>query len=371
MTDPDAAGQVPRVLHRVAGFVKLPAAALATVRHALDNDENFRTRVAEAVDDDIDRASYLFLHRPDGWLAEVEGMSVEEPDDSTDGAAVPARRLRAAEKARDRAEEQRAEAEERAARLGREIEDERQRRLDAEQQQAEMAGRVDELTNEVARLSALLREAEGKRAEADHRFAQGAEVRAKLKAELDQVSNRLEQASALSAPVPPADRAPRQDTSRPIDDREARRRPTMLPPAVLDDSVEAARHLAGVAGMVLYVDGYNASIGAWPEVAIEEQRARLISALVELHSRTGVRVRVVFDGTEQTRRTSPASGRGVSVIFTEDGCEADDVIIDAVRDIDRPVTVASDDRRVRDGAGEAGANLLGMRQLFALLGRER
>ena len=44
----------------------------------------------------------------------------------------------------------------------------------------------------------------------------------------------------------------------------ARRRPLPLPPAVFDDSAEAAAFLTGTDGVVLLVDGYNVSLAGWP-----------------------------------------------------------------------------------------------------------
>jgi rRNA-processing protein FCF1 len=57
--------------------------------------------------------------------------------------------------------------------------------------------------------------------------------------------------------------------------------------------------------------------------------------------------------------------------FSPVGVEADDVVIDLVGRIPvaTPVVVVSSDKRVREGARRAGANLLHARQLLALLGR--
>jgi rRNA-processing protein FCF1 len=61
----------------------------------------------------------------------------------------------------------------------------------------------------------------------------------------------------------------------------------------------------------------------------------------------------------------------VRVRFSPPGVEADDVIIEMAGSIpaNRPVIVASSDRRVRDGARRHGANLLGARQLTEALRR--
>jgi rRNA-processing protein FCF1 len=62
---------------------------------------------------------------------------------------------------------------------------------------------------------------------------------------------------------------------------------------------------------------------------------------------------------------------GVRYRFTAAGVEADDVLLARVDEEppDRPVVVVSSDRRVRDGAHRRGANVLGARQILAVLRR--
>ncbi|HVL07109.1 MAG TPA: NYN domain-containing protein, partial [Acidimicrobiales bacterium] len=154
--------------------------------------------------------------------------------------------------------------------------------------------------------------------------------------------------------------------------RPPRRIPVALPPGVLDDSVEAADHLFRVPGIAVLVDGYNASQLGWYDLAIAEQRRRLIDALTETAMRTGADVTVVFDGAESAwpapvPKTSPV----VKVHFSPADVEADDVILARVSETDpsRPVLVASSDRRVRDGASAQGANVISSDQLLAALRR--
>jgi predicted RNA-binding protein with PIN domain len=124
--------------------------------------------------------------------------------------------------------------------------------------------------------------------------------------------------------------------------------------------------------MLLLVDGYNVSQTGWPELAIAEQRRRLVDALTELASRTGVDVSVVFDGADAVWPAMvPATSRLVKVSFSPAEVEADDVVLARVAELDvgRPVLVASSDRRVRDGAAGMGANVLSSPQLLAALRR--
>jgi predicted RNA-binding protein with PIN domain len=81
-------------------FQKLPSAALAPVRKVVEEDEAFRTRVAGvATETTVDRPSWLWLHRPDGWEADLEaalGEAGARADDAR-GAGPLARRLEASE----------------------------------------------------------------------------------------------------------------------------------------------------------------------------------------------------------------------------------------------------------------------------------
>jgi predicted RNA-binding protein with PIN domain len=152
-----------------------------------------------------------------------------------------------------------------------------------------------------------------------------------------------------------------------------RRRPTPLPRAVFDDSPDAAAWLVRLPGVILLVDGYNVTLGAWSGQDLADQRHRLVTALAELSMRTGVEVEVVFDGDENHAhplRSMPAR-RAVRVTFSPPAVDADEVIIARVGELPatRPVIVATDDRRVRDACNRAGANLLSTEQLVAALGR--
>jgi predicted RNA-binding protein with PIN domain len=152
----------------------------------------------------------------------------------------------------------------------------------------------------------------------------------------------------------------------------ARRTPLALPGGVFDDSVEAAEHLLGVTGGRLVVDGYNVTMEGWPDLGASEQRVRLLTALSDLAHRFAVVADVVFDGAAVETLPLPAPARRlVRVRFSPAGVEADDVVIDLVSRIPAatPVIVVSSDKRVRDGARRAGANLLHARQLLALLRR--
>lgn len=170
---------------------------------------------------------------------------------------------------------------------------------------------------------------------------------------------------STSSPAPAAT----PSTSRPAGRRSGRRsRP--LPPAVHDDSAEAARHLLRIPGALLVVDGYNVTKTARPALDLPGQRRWLEDACAALAARSGVEVELVFDGAGDVA-SAPAGARrrGVQVRFSAGGVEADEVVIDRVAQVpaERAVVVATDDRRVREGSHRGGANVISAAQLLAVL----
>jgi predicted RNA-binding protein with PIN domain len=127
-----------------------------------------------------------------------------------------------------------------------------------------------------------------------------------------------------------------------------------------------------VPGVVLVVDGYNVSLSGWPDLPLPEQRRRLVDALVGLAARTGADTRVVFDGAENAMPgIVPTTAKAVHVTFSPPGVEADEVMIDLVGQLppNRPVVVATSDRRVQHDVGRAGANVISTEQLLTVLRR--
>ena len=123
-------------------------------------------------------------------------------------------------------------------------------------------------------------------------------------------------------------------------------------------------------GVAVIVDGYNVSMLAWPDASAAEQRDRLCDALVEFHLRVRCEVTVVFDGAE-VPGVRPLRRRGLRVVFSAAGQEADDVVVDEVmfRPDDVPVIVVSSDRAVRAGAEAEGAAVLTADEFLLLMRR--
>ena len=167
----------PGRLRPLMRFARLPDRALATVRQVIEEDAEFRGRVALAADDaGLERAPWLWLVRPQGWSDELESFT-----EAADAAAEEVqaereernalKRLAAAESTSARTEAELARLQDANAELLAEIASERQsrRRSEVERDDLEAARRsADEklagLTETVdqlqARISALAADAD-------------------------------------------------------------------------------------------------------------------------------------------------------------------------------------------------------------------
>lgn len=106
----------------------------------------------------------------------------------------------------------------------------------------------------------------------------------------------------------------------------------------------------------LVVDGYNVTKTGYPDLPLADQRDRLAHQLAALAARTGAEVTLVFDGADVV--SVPGAGpRGVRVLFSEPGVQADDVIRGLVRaePYGRQIVVATSDRAVVRSVREHGA----------------
>lgn len=90
---------VPGRLRPIMRVARLPDRMLETVRQVLDDDAGFRERVVAAADESVlGRPSWLWLIRPQGWEAELEGLVEEAAGAESEGrkrreALATARRL--------------------------------------------------------------------------------------------------------------------------------------------------------------------------------------------------------------------------------------------------------------------------------------
>ncbi len=72
-------------------LTRLPRRAISVAQQAIENDSEFRARVASrAAEEDVGRAGFIWLHRPAGWAPEFDALSRAADEDVTvDGLQAP------------------------------------------------------------------------------------------------------------------------------------------------------------------------------------------------------------------------------------------------------------------------------------------
>jgi predicted RNA-binding protein with PIN domain len=403
-------------------------AARTQLRRLLEADETFRDEVltrfarrddvaalagswnraeaARAVADAVEQgglpllASFLWTQEPPGWEfalgVALAAFQWEQAEEERAGEFERLeRKVAEAVEAQRRAEDARDRAEEKLARL---VEEQRAARRDRKGTGTGTGtAEPPAAQRRAAEQEAARREAERRLAEAEARAereatrARGAEERERaLRADLAAVAARTasgpdptalaEAAEAatelaarlrkLSREVEPPDVQGPREAARPAAAPLPRRAPVHVPPGMRGDEPEAAEAMVRTPGVTVIVDGYNVTMSAWPDATKAVQRERLTDAVAELHLRARCRVVVVWDGADVPAARSP-SRKGVTVLFSPAGVEADDVVIEQVRRQARsvPVLVVSSDGAVRARAEMNGAQVLSSRLFMGVLRR--
>lgn len=397
----------PRSLAPLLRFRRLPSRALAAARHAVDDDETFRARVADGADEAIlGRAAWLFLIRPDGWsdeiaelIAEVEAEQAADRSRSDDrtveklGKQVQDLRRRVAEvDAARHAESQRAAtaldrvaamktalsdqeaalaaAEAARQRAVRELKDVEKRLADRTAEVKELQAALDERDRgDASAATAAATAAHDLRARVDSATADSALVDS-IRAKWDELGPALtEVGRLLSIPDQDPARLLRKAQTAGVAERvdDAPRLPP-LPPRIVSGSPDALRWYLSRPGVTVFVDGYNVTMLAWPDLNASEQRVALERAGRRLQAQLGCRIVLVFDGEEDGGREVRSSvGSPVRVLFTPASVEADDEILAQLDSRTGPAVVVSNDRRVQDGSEERGAVVIRTDEFLPLI----
>ena len=367
----------PGGVRSILQFTRMSSAAYAIVRRSVDEDEAFRRRVAAAAtDDEVGRAGWLWLHRPDGWEAD---SALEAPDEhdrgrgmarlrrERDGAEAAAARHQAAaagaEAKRQRLEEKlnRASAEASEAIAAGQVLQARLALLEVERSEAVRALKVAE--EELARMRRDLRLARESTRQTENEVLAGAladEIVADPAAD-DMASDPLWPPAGMTAGQsagPPKARAPKRS-------RQTR---TVLPAGLFTGTPEADRHLLMSGKAVVVVDGYNLARAAWSGLEPVEERRRTVALLEEVQARSGGVVEVVFDGADGM--VAPVASRSVRVRFSPTGVTADEAISALLATVHtEAAVVVSSDQEVADDARGQGALVLGSHQFLVAAGR--
>ncbi|MCB1039225.1 MAG: NYN domain-containing protein [Acidimicrobiales bacterium] len=393
----------PAALRPLLGFSRLSTTSYRTIARVVDDDGIFRARVAEAAPDEaaVGRVGWLWLHRPVGWRDELVGSEAPPtPEGGLGESAAPARDDKWRRAAKD-ADAARRGAEAEAKELRRQVRDlERelaeQRAVGAELEAQRAAARRDakeaeaalvevrrdrnaarsanrDVELELQRLRGLAAEGGGAataaRTGGDERgdevaraLVDRAREAAALARSLEQLAGGLSPGAEATSPSARGRRQSAGEIGRGGGVRRGRGRQRSmpsLPPGVFDGTVEAHRHLLADGANLVLVDGYNVARTGWSELALEEERRRVVGLLEGVQARSGATVVVVFDGDHDV--VSPAASRTVRVRYSPAGTTADEVIADLVDGAPstRPIVVVSSDRAVASHARSRGAATIG------------
>ena len=133
------------------GFAKQTPQSLRAIARVVEGDEDFRTRVADSVDEaKVGRAGWLWLTRPEGWAGELEALESESAARSADEQEARAERAATRKLASAQAAVRRSETEAEAHRTElqatrADLATERAQRASAEARLAELEAQVADL----------------------------------------------------------------------------------------------------------------------------------------------------------------------------------------------------------------------------------
>ncbi|GAA2443668.1 NYN domain-containing protein [Streptomyces macrosporus] len=242
-------------------------------------------------------------------------------------------------------------------------------RAELEAVRAEAAAEKANAENEARRLRARLAEAESaleanRRAVREGRSVEDMRLRLLLDTVLDAAQGLRRELALPPVTTRPAETVEAVEPGRMTPRDIARRALSEDDPALLDQ-------LLALPQAHLVVDGYNVTKTGYPSLPLEKQRLRLLGGLAGLAAQTGAEVTCVFDGADLAAPVLLAPPRGVRVLFSKPGQTADELIRRLVRaePPGRPVVVVSADREVADGVAAAGARPVSSVLLLRRLGR--
>lgn len=399
------ADEVPATLRPFARFAPAKRARLGAtaIAAALDDDEAFRGRVGEVVEeaspalveavragaptvasDPVDVAVVVFLLRPSAWQEALAretlrwretGVADTGSNDELVRLRAELRELRARAKAetarvRDEVSAATADLEAQVSELRRQLRSRAGEVRAAERARDDVQSQLDELRREMDTATSA-REAELRRLRA--RIAEleraGEAVRRDARTDRDLDEARLwllvDTLSDAAAGIrrelslsPP--------TMRPADSVSAAE---STAPARRADDPAAVDRLLALPNVHLMVDGYNVTKTGYGELPLADQRTRLIGSLAALAARSRAEVTVAFDGGSKPP-AQPRVPRGVRVLFSAQDEIADDLIrrLVAAEPPGRPVVVVTSDQQVVTDVLAAGAWAIPSAVFLARLG---
>lgn len=297
-------------------FTRLPTQALRTVLQALERDESFRDRVAGGAEESsLDRASWLFLTRPEGWEDELQLLRSAASEEQAEESA--SRQEQSAERRLTQVEENlaRLRTELRDARRGLAVAEEslageRAGRLRLESEREALGARLGELEQERARAVRSLKDVES-RATARLEELRAAQQRlAAADARISQLEDAADEAPTPdrgpSPELPPVrEHLPAAPASPPVDPRP-RSAWDGADPAAVAVAVERAAAAAALLGDALADAARSLTTAGRTDAAGEDDLAAFVSAPTDEPARTAAP-----SGPRPPRRTPIRLTRGV------------------------------------------------------------
>jgi predicted RNA-binding protein with PIN domain len=375
----------PSGLKRFLRFQKLPPAALAEVRSAVEGDDGFRQKLASvATPDLVDEIGMLWLSRPAGWLKTIAERLPDKPNDDEAMIRRETRKRLAAEESALRARadvlaltvELKREAASKgvlvadADRLRAELDDVRRRLREAQRAEHAAAQALARAEAELLEVRRTTPETTPDTLEAPSVAAiDVAAARELIDSALTATSDLARLLTAVLGAVVPADEPTTAPSSTPASpqSRAVRRKAVALPGGVLAGSIEGAECFLHTAGARILVDGYNVAKLGWPSLDLDQQRDQCIVAAENLAKRWNIDMAIVFDGAE-VEGAHASKRRRVRIVYSPAGVSADDVLRAEVAGIAReqPVVVVTNDRAIITDVVAVGANTVSSDDFLAL-----
>ena len=373
---------VPPAIKPFVKQPRLPAAALGRVRRIVDGDDDFRKRLADAaVPGLVDEVGIEWLRRDADWeervgeLIERHAREAAERDAERRLTHEQRRRI-AAEEAAIRTRAELVAVSDRLTERDADLNELRRRESNATSELDAARRSITELRQEARhardRVEAVRRTLERVESERDEavRRASSAELQRDellaARAELDGGSPSGPQVTRLRE-LSEAARALSDRLTALVATGPVRRRAIEVPRDAAKDPRRTAEFLLKVAGILVFVDGYNVAKLAWPDLSLQQQRDNMLDGVDGLARRFGTEFVVVLDGADVVGAHA-ARRRLARVRYSPAGTTADDVIREEIAALDqgRSVAVVTNDGEVRRDVTAAGANIITSDALIGL-----
>ena len=375
------AQDLPANLRPIRSFApKALASHRKTLFAALD-DDGVRSRIVEWLDEKqhpLSKADASALRiaaeRADGWEKKLDGSLGEKRGTPKPRADKTETLTAALEREKEKGRKARLDAKRARDEAETLVKAEREKRRAGE---AELTALRTELKTTTARAVAAERKAEKAETELsrhqrktrkDEQRSDG--VAEKLRRELKDARKELRDAQSQLSRLEQKKKAPSKKTTSVRKAPTGPRRPLPYVKGLLDNDPRTLDRWLETEDVSLLVDGYNVtkSKGGFGDLALPEQRRRLIDSVNALARKKKRKATIVFDGSVVPPAASRRSKGPAMVEYSRPDEIADDHLIALLEGLPpHPVIVVTDDKELRGRASALGATVAGSKQLLALI----